>query len=886
MEENEKFDSDFSNDKIPISEEFWNYMENYWHNNREFPESTEASLSKKADLVDGKVPSSQLPSYVDDVLEFDTFENLPNTGEKGKIYLITNDNSQFRWSGSEYIQLNSDEFLMTLNSEQNITGKKYFITSGGSTDQNNKLFVVSLDHSLPGITFYKSDLGSGNINFNQDGFNFVNGQASDFVNVNAKGFKKSLSSDDYFLTGGGGHRLVSDFATSSQLGNYLPLYGGTITGDLNINQPNGTFYGNTLPHLRLSATNLNATSFSFFIPQSNVVQLALGNANSWGTIELQPFGGDATLRGENIATHNWVNDNYWQKFELGFRGINDNDTRNFSFLTSNGNIAKKINVGGLLVSNAFQDEGLIPTNGAYIKGDVNTGASCWIGNRLITNGSIKHNNLGLSLVNISGSGFFSSVLIKTGLTYGNMGTFTVKLYRYAHEYFEFNVSNYKYNDSNYLPNITWKSGDSNAITKIEFLKDSNNVLYVNVVIPISYPRLAVTDLMVYGWDDVPFDSFNWGAEFDGNTTGFINEGQALPSNFLRDTHFTNQLGNYVNKSGDTMTGGLTVPVVYLQNALNGTVTGSQILSPGGDTLYIGNTNGLEYIRFETGGNDLLHYRTDLGSGKIWDAHNFDPNNYATITQLNTKVTNEDSVRGVAFDSGLPTGVPYFIHTNGTYVPIATQIWTSTNFFSKNGGTIDGKVKITPGVGVTGNSPTIGSSDAAGFALSGDNGLWGTAFGHNSNTGDLWIQPQRFDGGSVVYNINLAPLGGNVTVNNKTVATQSWVESQDYANHSFIEESLNQLTAEHINPDYPILAESKFTTVIITKEFRQEYLELASELIAERQITITNIAPFDIDVRREDNSIDKIPSMETTEYYITSEKRLVKKGSYRNASLLV
>lgn len=84
MEENEKFDSDFSNDKIPISEEFWNYMENYWHNNREFPESTEASLSKKADLVDGKVPSSQLPSYVDDVLEFDSFGNLPNPGEKRK----------------------------------------------------------------------------------------------------------------------------------------------------------------------------------------------------------------------------------------------------------------------------------------------------------------------------------------------------------------------------------------------------------------------------------------------------------------------------------------------------------------------------------------------------------------------------------------------------------------------------------------------------------------------------------------------------------------------------------------------------------------------------------------------------------------------------------
>jgi len=192
MEENEEFDSDFNTEDIPISGGFWNYMKNYWHNNREFPESTESSLNKKADLVDGKVPSSQLPSYVDDVVEFDTFENLPNPGEKGKIYLVTNNNTQFRWSGSEYIQLNSDEFLMTTNTDQSITGKKYFLTSGGSTDQNNKLIVASLDHSLPGMTFYKSDLGSGNINFNENGFNFVNAQSSDYINANAKDSKNLI----------------------------------------------------------------------------------------------------------------------------------------------------------------------------------------------------------------------------------------------------------------------------------------------------------------------------------------------------------------------------------------------------------------------------------------------------------------------------------------------------------------------------------------------------------------------------------------------------------------------------------------------------------------------------------------------------------------------
>lgn len=54
----------------------------------------------------GLVPSSQLPSYVDDVLEFDNFNSLPTTGETGKIYVTRDINSTYRWSGSQYIKVN------------------------------------------------------------------------------------------------------------------------------------------------------------------------------------------------------------------------------------------------------------------------------------------------------------------------------------------------------------------------------------------------------------------------------------------------------------------------------------------------------------------------------------------------------------------------------------------------------------------------------------------------------------------------------------------------------------------------------------------------------------------------------------------------------------
>jgi hypothetical protein len=56
-------------------------------------------------LIAGKVPSSQLPSYVDDVLEYANYAALPVTGATGIIYVTLDTNYEYRWGGSSYIQL-------------------------------------------------------------------------------------------------------------------------------------------------------------------------------------------------------------------------------------------------------------------------------------------------------------------------------------------------------------------------------------------------------------------------------------------------------------------------------------------------------------------------------------------------------------------------------------------------------------------------------------------------------------------------------------------------------------------------------------------------------------------------------------------------------------
>lgn len=64
----------------------------------------------------GTVPSSCLPSYVDDVLEYNGLSNFPTTGEAGKIYTDTSTNKVYRWGGSSYVVISDTITLGTTSS--------------------------------------------------------------------------------------------------------------------------------------------------------------------------------------------------------------------------------------------------------------------------------------------------------------------------------------------------------------------------------------------------------------------------------------------------------------------------------------------------------------------------------------------------------------------------------------------------------------------------------------------------------------------------------------------------------------------------------------------------------------------------------------------------
>ena len=55
--------------------------------------------------ADGKVPAAQLPSFVDDVLEYANLAGFPATGSTSTIYVALDTNKIYRWSGSTYVEI-------------------------------------------------------------------------------------------------------------------------------------------------------------------------------------------------------------------------------------------------------------------------------------------------------------------------------------------------------------------------------------------------------------------------------------------------------------------------------------------------------------------------------------------------------------------------------------------------------------------------------------------------------------------------------------------------------------------------------------------------------------------------------------------------------------
>ena len=107
----------------------------------------------------GKVVTSQLPSFVDDVLEFESKTNFPVTGESGKIYVSLDTNLTYRWGGTEYVEI-SKSLALGETSSTAYAGNK-------GKDTTDKLNTHLENYNNP-HQVTKAQIGLGNVDNTSD----------------------------------------------------------------------------------------------------------------------------------------------------------------------------------------------------------------------------------------------------------------------------------------------------------------------------------------------------------------------------------------------------------------------------------------------------------------------------------------------------------------------------------------------------------------------------------------------------------------------------------------------------------------------------------------------------------------------------------------------
>lgn len=128
------------------------YIDGEW---KEYPAINKGEPGGVASLdAAGKVPSQQLPSYVDDVIEVEDYAHLPEEGESGKIYLTLDTGNQYRWSGSTYIPLNENNIEGDgVKKIIKLTAEEY---NALATKDSNAIYLVS-DGISNGVYIYYTD---------------------------------------------------------------------------------------------------------------------------------------------------------------------------------------------------------------------------------------------------------------------------------------------------------------------------------------------------------------------------------------------------------------------------------------------------------------------------------------------------------------------------------------------------------------------------------------------------------------------------------------------------------------------------------------------------------------------------------------------------------
>jgi hypothetical protein len=194
-------------------------------------------LAAKADLVNGTVPSSQLPSYVDDVLEYTNYASFPATGETGKIYVDKSAvNKAYRWSGSAYVLITDLSAYYTSAQIDALLALKLALAGGTLTgDLNLSGAQIKRTMSGDGTVFEIKGSYAGNPVI----FSFGQSGSDGFLSV------KDASGNETLLSGwnGGTSKFASKLRANNTIERQISFATGAETNIIKFDDGAGNYGG-------------------------------------------------------------------------------------------------------------------------------------------------------------------------------------------------------------------------------------------------------------------------------------------------------------------------------------------------------------------------------------------------------------------------------------------------------------------------------------------------------------------------------------------------------------------------------------------------------------------------------------------------------------------
>lgn len=264
----------------------------------------------------GKIPSSQLPSYVDDVLEYSANSSFPTTGETGKIYIDTSTNKTYRWSGSTYTEISASLALGETSStayygDKGAAAYAHAVTNKGvaKTSGLYKITTNSEGHVTAGTAVTKDDITALGIPAQDTTYSAATTSTAGLMSVADKKLITALTTDSitFEKTVAGLRTALESWATSSY---YKPgAMGQFVCGsdwmdtwndeDLTTTLTGGIRWLVTLESYYTSSDYLLLKFTNY--GNKRVYYAARAGSSGWGAVS-QVFFTDSTLKATQLPT--------------------------------------------------------------------------------------------------------------------------------------------------------------------------------------------------------------------------------------------------------------------------------------------------------------------------------------------------------------------------------------------------------------------------------------------------------------------------------------------------------------------------------------------------------------------------------------------------------